>query len=228
MRTMMAALLATAAGAGAAGCDDGSDPAQGRIRFDDLAVGQQSRYAVLVGAEYGNPRESRFEYVDGVLLAEIVAEDDSGFRVREAFEVPVQQHEDGPLSALEPDVAYEYHLRVDGDDLVVRVDDDQRSRLFPRSEERPLPLGDIATPRTEVSGWATARPYCECYEQAYVADGEIRGTTYDRLNVVIDDEWMQVDGPGFTKIYAADHGLVRSTTYDWWRRRGVGFDLIAD
>ena len=252
IRAVAVSLLVTAVGAGTAGCeasssepsdgpirfdamvagDAGSDasspPSDGPIRFDGLAVGQQSRYAVLVGEEYGNPRESPFRYVDGVLLAEIVGQDDNGFRVRESFEVKVDPSDDVELSWLEPDVAYEYHLGVDEDGLVVRRDEAEHSRLFPHWVDRALPLGDIATPETDVFGWTTARPYCECYEEAYIASGKVRDTTYGRLNVVVDNEWMQVDGPGATMLYAARYGLVRSATYNWWTRRGVGFDLIAE
>ena len=225
----IACLAASIASAPACDGSGGGGPGSGNpIHFDSPAVGQQSRYAVLLGEKYGDPADSPFRYVDGVLLAEIVGHDDTGFRVRESFEVPLDVSQDARLEALEPDAVYEYRLRMEGDALtVVYSDANRRSRLFRSWADHALPLADVASPATTIFGWRPALPYCECYEQAYVANGEIHDATYDRLNVVVDNEAMQTDGPGATKIYSAHDGLVRSIHYSWWTRRGEGFDLIA-
>ena len=62
-----------------------AEPPAGPIRFDQLAVGQRSQYAVLVGREYASSSQSPFEYVSGTLVAEIIDSDATGFRVREGF-----------------------------------------------------------------------------------------------------------------------------------------------
>lgn len=219
----------------ASGCDSDEVPviegSDDPIRFDAPEVGQQSRYAVLVGDDYRSPTESPYRYVQGAVFAEIVAQDDVGYRVREWFEVPFHVTEaSARLEDLEPDAVYEYYLRLDGDAIeVLPADGEFRARLFPGWAGRTrstFPLDDIVDRQTEIVGWRTALPYCECYAEAFILGGEIRGETYDRLNVVVDDEPMQVDGPGATKLYSARLGIVRSTTYDWWTASGVGLDLI--
>ncbi len=224
-RFLAASLLAFTAAAPGCGSDGGGSVHP--ISFDDLAVGQRSRYAVLVGEDYASPTESPYRYVDGVLVAEVVGHDDLGFRVREWFDVPVDVTQAAELEELEPGAVYEYRLRVNGDALeVLLAVDHPRSRLFQSWTNRALPLDDIEGQQTAIFGWRAALPYCECYEEAFVVDGQIRGATYGRLNVVVDNEAMQVDGPGATKLYSARHGLVRSTRYSWWTGGGVGLDLI--
>jgi hypothetical protein len=185
----------------AAGCgDDGPDPRTGDpIRFDALAVGQESRYAVLVGEGYIDANQSTFRYVDGELAVEVVGEDDAGFLVRESFVAPVDVGESEELDSLDPDEVFEYHLRVDGDALdVIHDDEEPGSRLFAQWSSTELRLDDIPGPETDIFGWKTTLDYCECYEEAFVGDGDINGAVYDRLNVVVDNQDMEVDGPGAT------------------------------
>ena len=208
-------------------CSDSENlqPGQG-IRFDALEVGQISRYEVFTGTGYRTSDSSTVSYAGGVLVAEIVDEENAGFVVHEYFDSPptvssaVEQR-------LQLDQTYIYTVRVEDEVLKVEASGDElRSRLLRPMPD--LPLIDVASPQTELLGWKTKLPYCECYREAFVADAAVRDHSYPRLNVLITNEMMQADGPGTTYIYSADDGLVRSVEYSWWTGEGVGFDRIAE
>lgn len=203
----------------------GGGDAKGQIRFDHLEIGQHSSYAVLIGADYASRTSSPFEYVSGVLVADVVDRDERGFRVREAFaspdEVDARVHDQLDASAV-----YEYYLSVqDGTLRVLPVAEQLQSRLFPTRDIASLPLREIADPVVQIFGWKTSQPYNEDYTEAAIIDGELLGVSYPHLNAVIDDTPMQTDGPGTTWLYSATVGVVRSTHYSWWTLTGTGFDL---
>jgi hypothetical protein len=211
-------------------CSGSSTVAPGQpIRFDRPEIGQRSRYSVLIGHDYFSASPSPFEYVDGVLVAEIVDHDASGFRVREAFAAP-SEVDPRVRDMLDSTGVYEYYLGVQDNTLrVLPTDGELRSRLFPASRAAPqLPLADVTDPVVAIFGWKTTLPNQGDYLEAAIRDGEILGATYPHLNVVIDNTAVPVDGPGTTWLYDATHGVVRSTHYSWWTQNGTGFDLMPD
>jgi hypothetical protein len=200
------------------GCDGGPE---GHIQFDNLQVGQRSSYAVLMFS----PFESSFEYVDGVLVAEIIDHDASGFRVREAFASP-DEVDERVRRSLDAGGVREFYLSVDDGVLrVTRADDGRQPRLLSwlGTSSLELKLADVTRPVVDIAGWKATSEGVE----AAVVNGKIRGATYPLLNVVKDSA-TAVDGPALTRLYQATTGLVRSTSWSYDPARGLGFDLIAD
>ena len=60
----------------------------------------------------------------------------------------------------------------------------------------------------------------------FVENFTLFGETYERLNVIVDDTAMQVDGPGQTFVYAEESGIVRSAGSSAWTGVGWGWDLL--
>ena len=194
------------------------------IVFCGLEVGQKSRYLFLTGVNYWDPSDANIEYHADTLVAEIIAEDSAGFLVKEYLTAGSAAHP----GILFPDSVFHYYLDVEGTLLHVFPASDANwyfSRLF-FNREMTLNLLDTGSEQTELTGWKTTLPYCECYREAWCEDCEVLGTTYDRLNIVIENTGMQVDGPGFTLAYAAAYGLARSTIVSWWTQSGSGWDLL--
>ncbi len=192
--------------------------------FDALEVGDTLRYRVLSGQQYPSQTESPYSYTSGVLVAEVVASTANGLLINEYFEV-VPGDDELPWGV--DDTTYEYLIDVVGDDLrIIPNGSFFQSRLFPSWGAPELPLADITNQQAQLFGWKTTLGYCECASEAYVVDGGINGATYPRLNVVVRNEGMQVDGPGATYLYSGDFGLVRSIQYSWWTGEGIGYDLI--
>lgn len=211
--------------AGPAYADAPEDPPS--IRFDSLEIGQVSRYKAFIGQNYRSPNLSPFEYIGGVLVMEIVDQNSDGWVVKEFFESApnVPEH---LRTFLDPDTTFTYALRVEQDVLrVIAQGTELRSRLFFPRVRPDLPLRPFGEHETELMGWKTTLPYCECYREAFIEDAEVGGRTYPDVNAVVDNDFMQVDGPGATYLYSAEDGLVRSVWYSWWTGEGLGFDRIA-
>ena len=89
-----------------------------------------------------------------------------------------------------------------------------------------LPLVNIVTPKVEILGWKTSLNYCECRQTGYTENYTLFGKTYPRLNVLVENSSMAVDGNGETYVYSKSNGIVRFSTYSWWTQSGVGWDLL--
>lgn len=215
------------------GCckDDDSNPASGHpIRFDNLAVGQTSRYLGLTGENYFSSSNDDYSYSNDTLVLSIVSEDASGFKIRE------EMHYLDTLNAVldyEKDSIYYYYLNVKDDSLRVTPVGTGfvRSRIFSPSfwyHNTALPLHKTDAANVEIVGWKTSFPYCECRKEGLAAEFTLFGVSYKDLNVIRDDASMAVDGPGQTYVYAPSYGIVRFTEVSWWTQSGYGWDLLPE
>lgn len=197
------------------GCADESN----RIRFDQLAVGQVSRYAVYDGDDV---RVFPEEASSRTLVVEVVDHDDVGFLVRETL-VPGPDETDPPS-----DPVFEYHLRVAGDRLEV-IDPGGSwygGRLFMGVRPPSYPLYEVAANETELDGWVTPLSDCTCAEEGFVRDVEVHGRTYARLNVSADSSEVAGDGPVTTHLFSARDGVVRSSWFTYFGSIGVAYVLL--
>ena len=205
--------------------DDGPTSAGNRINFSNLKVGQESRYLYLAGDNYRDQATNDFHYTGDTLVVRITAVTDSGFLVEE-FITPGSPIRNTGQSNEWLDSTFPYLLKADAG--LLRVVPFERewleTKLFPGTDA--LALSPIPDPQIGINGWKTTAPYCECYHQGYAQNVEILGHNYPRLNVVVDDRFMQVDGPGTTYLYSAEDGMVRSTQVSWWTGTGQGWDLL--
>jgi hypothetical protein len=196
------------------------------IRFDHMAVGQQSRYLGLWGEAYYSPQTDNFGYTDDTLMLEIVGNHPQGFLVSEHF-----RYVGGVLPWLEydKDSVYQYYLKVEGDTLRIRPFSGNyvRSRIFHyNASGNGLSLSPNSSPKIEIEGWKTDLSYCECFRKGFTEDYTLFGETYPLLNVQVDNSSMAFDGNGETFVYSKENGIVRSSTYSWWFQSGIGWDLL--
>lgn len=198
------------------------------IRFDHLAVGQTARYLGLLGENYYLPSTDDFAYANDTLLLKIVAQDVNGFKVAESL------HYVGDVDdwmAQEKDSIYFYYLKVETDTLKVKPASGiyLNSRLFTYwAQERGIPLNKITKEQVSIAGWKTSFNYCECRQEGYAVDYELFGQTYEYLNVIVENSFMAVDGPGETYVFSKNYGIVRFSEYGWWTQAGYGWDLLPD
>ncbi len=211
----------------AVGCGD--DPVRppatgpGPVRFDQLTVGQRSRYLFFICDHYGSPAQGTQTYAPDTLQLVVAGQDGDGFRIEESL-TPGSASLHGAMNVLDPDSTYTYWLQIVGDSLW--VDARTRSRIFWAPTERYYPLAPVAGPETQFVGWQPDLRYHESLVTAYVRDHTQLGQSFDRLNLLMDNRAMQYDAAGDLFAYAADHGLVRWASYSWWTRGGTGWDLV--
>lgn len=209
-------------------CSPDPGPSLQYIRFDNLAVGQKSKYITLWGEGYFLGQTDNFMYMDDTLVLEVVDKDpQKGFKIEERLAYS------GDLSptwlGYDKDSVYYYYLRVEDDSLKILpvTGNYHRSRIFQFDFLSPkLPLKPISNPEIEIEGWMTNLPYCECDRQGFVKNYTLFGRIYPRLNLVMQNSPMALDGSGTTIVYTKSDGIVRFSTYSWWTQGGYGFDLL--
>jgi hypothetical protein len=197
------------------------------IRFNNLQVGQKSRYLGLSGTNYFANNNGDFTYLDDTLTLEILAKDANGFLIKETFQY-------NPTSEVYPwldydrDSIYYYYLSVANDSVKAKQQDGPflRSRIWNHHGAAGLPLSPLASPKIDIKGWKTGFPYCECINMGFTENYIQFGLYYARLNVMVQNSDMAFDGNGVTYVYSANNGLVRFATYGWWTQSGYGWDLL--
>ncbi len=198
------------------------------IRFDQLAVGQRSRYIGLDGENYRQGNGSEFVHSADTLVLEIVGQDAQGFQVNEVIHYGAGSSNWNSHSR---DSTYSYYLTVTNDTLhlVPNVTDYLRSRLFVYySSSDGLPLAEFADPKVDIKGWKADFPFCACRETGFTKKYRLFGKKYPRLNVLMDNTAMQTDGLGHTYVYSAKEGLVKCALYNAWTADGYGWDLLPN
>ncbi len=195
------------------------------IRFGAMEVGQKSRYLGLLGAEYYSSLDSFF-YTQDTLQLEIIGHDDNGYLVEETYRyaAPVS-----PLLEYEKDSIFRYYFQVVNNTLQVKQVGSTyiHSRIFGYlGGMQGLPLSDISSPKLEIGGWKTSLNYCECHQIGYAEAYRLFGQLYPRLNILVENSPMALDGNGETYIYSKSNGIVRFSTYSWWTQTGYGWDLL--
>lgn len=196
------------------------------IQFNHLEVGQKSCYLEMLGENYNSNNDSSFVYSDDTLSMEIIGQDALGFNVEERLYYVGDV--DNWLNASKDEV-FVYHLQVVNDSLKIIPESGGllQSRIFGYSyKSKGLSLADINSPLLKIKGWKTNLNYCECYQSGYFENTSILNQPYNRLNVIVDNSPMAVDGNGETFVFSTEHGIVRFATYSWWTQSGFGWDLI--
>lgn len=198
------------------------------IRFDSLQVGQRSRYIGLSGKNYHTQADD-FVYTDDTLYLKIVAQDDvKGYLVEESMNYVGDVH---PWLSPDRDSVYRYYIKVSGDSLHLQGTSGAYfySRFFfYELKKRNLPLTDFTDQVINLSGWKTELGYCECRRTGYTEQYTLFGQNYERLNVLLDNSPMALDGNGETYAYSSVYGIVRASTYSWWTSEGIGWDLLPE
>ncbi len=201
-------------------------PNLGPISFENLAIGQTSKYLGLWGEGYDNNSNDIFGYTDDTLQLEIVGQDAQGFKVKESF-----HYVGDVLDWLKPDKdsVYYYYLEIENDTLRIHPAHGNYilSRIFAyHTSKIGLSLGNIASPKIEITGWKTAMNYCECRRIGFAENYSLFGQNYPLLNVVVENSPMSFDGNGETYVYSKSDGIIRFSTYSWWTQSGIGWDLL--
>ncbi|HLP96590.1 MAG TPA: hypothetical protein VK168_21255 [Saprospiraceae bacterium] len=205
-------------------CTPEPGPTLNQLDFSNLAVGQKSKYLLLLGEGYAWGQADNYVYLDDTLVLEVVAQDpQKGFLVEERLQY--QQDLSSTWLEADKDSVYTYYLQATTDSLkVIPVTGNYtRSRIF---NLRALPLVQVANPEVHIVGWMTDLPYCECDRKGFVKNYTQFGRIYPSLNMLMHNSPMSFDGPGLTFIYSANDGIVRFSIYSWWTQSGYGFDLL--
>lgn len=199
----------------------------GSLNFSDWEIGDKFSYVMLSGEGYWDSNPS-FEYTGDTLICEVIDKKENEFVVKESL-----SRNSSIFTAPEPyyynaDSIFINNWSVVEDELYIiptGINNYFRSHLFYR-EYVPIALNEFVEEKIEINSWITDYNSTDFNKELYAEDFTLLGQSYDRLNVVVNNEAMAADGPGFTYIYSKDHGIVRTTTVSPWFGTGIGWDRL--
>lgn len=195
------------------------------IVFDKMKVGQKSQYVLLKGQNYSRSDHASFEYIADTMVIEIVAEDANGF-IAEEYLTAGSVSLNGEYNVAHPENVFTYYFNVKNEQLTITpINERENSRVF-FLNDNALPFEKNDDLKVDIKGWKTSLPYKEQYIMAHVEDYSLFDEDYDFLNVMISNENMGSNQPGYTHIYAPNVGLVRSSQYSPETDKGFGWDLL--
>ncbi len=200
---------------------------QKAIRFDRLAIGQESRYLLFRGERYAQAdSHNDYTYLPDTTVIRVTDFDGESFIFREWL-TPGSASRNGAKYLSDPDSTFEYFVRIEDDSLrIFFFEGYPTSRVYRWFSVKGLPLEIDQTREIPIEGWKTMLPYCECVQSGFTRNFNPFNRNYSHLNVIIDNYWMQVDGPGSTLVFKRELGLVRAVNYSWWTGQGTGWDLL--
>ena len=203
-------------------CDQTTNPGTSPqpVDFSNLQVGQESRYLFFTG----NELSPDISYSGDMLTLTVVAKT-SGDRFTLRESLPSER-----ASVILKDVPVTSDFTLAFKDGTVRmwgIPESARPGFFypwVNGNTGPLPLAPVIEPEMKIQG---LRPVQHCGNACFgfVENHLQLGHRYQRLNVLLDDTAMSLDGPGMTALFSAQDGIVRVSTYSAWTGEGYGWDL---
>ncbi len=199
-----------------------------RVQFDQLKVGQISKYVFFIGENYDQQGTNSYNYVTDTMVLEVFDEDVNGFLVREYLTPGSASLHDANNVAF-ADMNVVYYLNNEGGKLNLFSKDDRLiTRLFQMSSqnEGTYDLMEMGMMEIKINGWTTSQPLYDGVLEGFTTNYRQLNLEFDNLNVLIDNRDVMLGGPGNTHIYSEKYGLVRATSYNASTGKGFGWDLL--
>ncbi len=199
-----------------------------RIQFDDIKVGQQSKYIFFIGENYDQNNGANYTYVTDTMVLEVYDEDSNGFLVRE-YLTPGSASLSSASNVAFPDVTMAYYLQNETSELTLASKEERLiTRLFQITSESngSYNLDPMSDMEIKINGWSTSQPLFAGVLQGFTQNYRQLDLEFDELNVLIDNRDVKLGGPGTTHVYSEKYGLVRATSYNASTGKGFGWDLL--
>lgn len=195
--------------------------------LENLAVGQKFQFILFTAESYFDEDNNAFQYTGDTLEVEVIEKNNDTYSLSERFTEGSAIHTNSE-NYYWGDPALEYVNAWTIENGVLKVQDNNNdffldSHLMFAQE---LPLFEFNEKEVEVNGWKTTHNYTELNAELFIKDFDLKGISYDRLNVAINNAAMAGDGPGNTTFYSNKHGIVRTSKYSAWTGAGFGWDKI--
>lgn len=205
-----------------------------KINFESLEVGQKSIYIRLMGENYYDDSNNNFEYLADTLIVEVTEKTDTGF-VFQDYLTPASRSLTEPnweKRYWDANKVNTYHIAVKDNQIsATSLSEEQYGSShigYLNDENAALSFTPITENPMTIEGWKVIGPHNESYSEGYAENYSLFGIFYDRLNIVINNVPMQVDGPGTTTVYNKNSGIVRISTYSAWTGEAWGWDLLSE
>jgi len=200
---------------------------ENRIRFDQMEVGQKSRYLSFQAGTCFSPGNT-LTYAADTLVLEIVEQQADTFIFKETltpFSFSVLNY--GATSTSYNVGEKEIKLYVDQNTVHVLTKPEYSSIVSRLFSKLSFPLKKNDDFKLTMSTWYPNPDNSK--RQGYVKNHKQARVEYPRLNFVLDYKPMEGDGPGCFYLYSAEYGIVRSGERNGWcTDKGRGWDLLPE
>jgi len=208
-------------------CENTSSPSKGiltqNINFGKMEPFQVNYYIRLTGDNDRDTVNNSFSYENDTLKVEVLGQvKDGSWLILETI-TPGSVSKGTGKYGKDTNIFFLYIIKD-----TLKIKKGTTSNLF--SENTDLPLNDFQNNQVRQYGWKTtiSWAYYSLDTTGYILNYQQSGKTYPRMNILVRNKVMQVDGPGRARIYSKDSGLVRVTEYGGYKSttKGWGWDLF--
>jgi hypothetical protein len=183
------------------------------IRFDNLKVGQKSRYVKWQSKKWWEEADTTFKQIPDTVTLTIVSQDTAGFKVSES-------HNAGTSST--------YYFKTEGDTLRVKPfmpNGEFGSFLF-YTANMSFVLKDNNLEKTALTRWAVPKNMNVVKGFYKVENLKINATTYDNAIAYFNSNPIIVDGPAIFNIYNKEKGFISFQSLGGFAPLGIQYNLL--
>lgn len=184
------------------------------INFENLQVGQQSRYVAFKGKR--DFEEQAWHYESDTLVVNVVAQENTHFIFEEFL-------------TTNPDSIRKYTVALSADSVKINLSEYWvGSWLFQGGQHIAIALAPTNQQFAEIKGWEAIVDcnLAPCY--GFLSEYKQNRVVFNNLYVYHNYGPMAWDGNGYFAIYNQKYGVVRSVSVGSWVPVGKGWDLIME
>lgn len=197
-------------------------PDKGQIRFDNLEVGQRSRYVFFKATKDNVTKNVTLNYIADTLVLAITAQETNRWVIRE-FIAPGSQN----MKYDEQEVIR--YLKVDSDSAYFTRPSAYIFSWIYLHDTRTIPLKPVTDPAPLNPDCLPLFGYDSKISTKYTVNYSQLGQTFTHLNNYFDYREMSTDGSGFMYAYGPSYGFVRWTWVSAWDQdKAEGWDLLPE
>jgi hypothetical protein len=192
--------------------EDTPPDAGGNIQFDNLKVGQKSRYVKWQSKKWWEETDTTFKQMPDTVTLTIVSQDTAGFKVSES-------HNAGTSST--------YYFKIEGDTLRVKpfVPNGEFGSFLFYSSNMSFVLKDNNLEKTVLTRWAVPKNMNVVKSFYKVENFKINATTYDNAIAYFNSMPIIVDGPAIFNIYKKEKGFISFQSLGGFAPLGIQYNL---
>lgn len=218
---------------GLASCDilsSSGGPRRKPVSLVNPQVGQSSRYLYFTHDCFYCRGVTVRTFQPDTLILELLAIETDGIVLRERISKGSLARRDSlhadSVGLWRPAEINDYKLKIFKDTIVFEEHSPGLfgSRLVEGIGFQPLPLVGIPEVLITLDDWKAST--CTCNMQGLNQGFSQLGNTYSELIVIIDQEIMATDGPGFVFLYSLEDGLVMSYSSNPWTNSSLGWGKL--
>ena len=179
-----------------ASCDKEDVVLGNHISFSNMAVGQQSKYALYTSRSPWSDSDTAYKFANDTLILTIIAQNDTGFKVKEE------------LTSHKNALNY-YYFKVDGDSLRVKSANGNNVEsivLAGAAKSFILKDNDLAT--LKANRWGVIQDVNVSKGVGVVSGLKILNENYGNLFAHYNTTPVVYDGQALTELYTLKDGFV--------------------